>query len=90
MSQLPRGTITLLFSDIEGSALLLQQLGERYASVLSSTANCYARLEASFTVTRSIPVGMVSSSFSFAPERLSWQQWRPSVLLPRIPGPEVW
>jgi class 3 adenylate cyclase/DNA-binding transcriptional regulator YiaG len=32
---LPTGTVTLLFTDIEGSTLLLQQLGERYASVLS-------------------------------------------------------
>jgi predicted ATPase/class 3 adenylate cyclase/tetratricopeptide (TPR) repeat protein len=35
MSQLPTGTVTLLFTDIEGSTLLLQQLGEHYASVLS-------------------------------------------------------
>ena len=34
MSQLPTGTITLLFTDIEGSTHLLQQLGERYTSVL--------------------------------------------------------
>jgi class 3 adenylate cyclase len=35
MRALPTGTVTLLFSDVEGSTLLLQQLGERYASVLS-------------------------------------------------------
>jgi predicted ATPase/class 3 adenylate cyclase/DNA-binding CsgD family transcriptional regulator len=35
MSQLPTGTVTLLFTDIEGSTLLLQQLGEHYANVLS-------------------------------------------------------
>ena len=34
MSQLPMGTVTLLFTDIEGFTYLLQQLGERYASVL--------------------------------------------------------
>jgi predicted ATPase/class 3 adenylate cyclase/DNA-binding CsgD family transcriptional regulator len=34
MSKLPTGTVTLLFTDIEGSTLLLQQLGEHYASVL--------------------------------------------------------
>src|SRR5260370_27173472 len=34
MSQLPTGTITLLFTDIEGSTHLLQQLDERYSSVL--------------------------------------------------------
>jgi predicted ATPase/class 3 adenylate cyclase len=31
---LPAGTVTLLFSDIEGSTRLLEQLGEEYASVL--------------------------------------------------------
>ncbi|MFL5627794.1 MAG: ATP-binding protein [Ktedonobacteraceae bacterium] len=34
MRQLPTGTVTLLFTDIEGSTHLLQQLGEHYASVL--------------------------------------------------------
>ena len=34
MRELPTGTVTLLFTDIEGSTHLLQQLGERYASVL--------------------------------------------------------
>jgi predicted ATPase/class 3 adenylate cyclase len=32
--QIPTGTITLLFTDIEGSTRLLQRLGERYADVL--------------------------------------------------------
>ncbi len=32
---LPAGTVTLLFTDIERSTQLLQQLGERYAKVLS-------------------------------------------------------
>jgi predicted ATPase/class 3 adenylate cyclase len=31
---LPSGTVTLLFSDIEGSTRLLEQLGERYSDVL--------------------------------------------------------
>jgi predicted ATPase/class 3 adenylate cyclase len=31
---LPSGTVTLLFSDIEGSTRLLEQLGQRYADVL--------------------------------------------------------
>ncbi len=34
MSKLPTGTVTLLFTDIEGSTYLLQQLGEPYASLL--------------------------------------------------------
>jgi predicted ATPase/class 3 adenylate cyclase len=32
---LPAGTVTFLFSDIEGSTRLLQELGERYADVLA-------------------------------------------------------
>jgi predicted ATPase/class 3 adenylate cyclase/DNA-binding CsgD family transcriptional regulator len=36
MRDLPTGTVTLLFSDIEGSTLLLQQVGERYADILAT------------------------------------------------------
>jgi predicted ATPase/class 3 adenylate cyclase/DNA-binding CsgD family transcriptional regulator len=35
LRDLPTGTVTLLFTDIEGSTLLLQQLGERYSNVLN-------------------------------------------------------
>jgi predicted ATPase/class 3 adenylate cyclase len=34
MRELPAGTVTLLFTDIEGSTRLIQQLGERYADIL--------------------------------------------------------
>ncbi len=34
-SDLPSGTVTLLFTDIEGSTRLLQQLGDRYTTVLA-------------------------------------------------------
>jgi class 3 adenylate cyclase len=34
MSMLPGGTVTFLFSDVEGSTRLLEQLGERYGDVL--------------------------------------------------------
>jgi class 3 adenylate cyclase len=34
MRQLPSGTVTLLFTDIEGSTRLLEQLGTRYEQVL--------------------------------------------------------
>ncbi len=43
---LPTGTITLLFTDMEGSTRLLQQLGERYAGVL---ADCRQLLRTAFT-----------------------------------------
>jgi predicted ATPase/class 3 adenylate cyclase len=36
MHDWPTGTVTLLFTDIEGSTLLLQQLGERYAIILEA------------------------------------------------------
>src|SRR5437899_6366259 len=45
MSQLPTGTVTLLFTDIEESVLLLQQLGERYADIL---ATCRQLLRTAF------------------------------------------
>jgi predicted ATPase/class 3 adenylate cyclase len=35
MSELPNGTVTLLFTDIEGSTRLLQHLGRRYGNVLA-------------------------------------------------------
>ena len=34
MTELPRGTVTLVFTDIEGRLALLQELGERYDDVL--------------------------------------------------------
>src|SRR5271165_5743929 len=36
MRLLPSGTVTLLFSDIEGSTTLLGRLGDRYAEALSA------------------------------------------------------
>jgi YVTN family beta-propeller protein len=35
MTELPTGTVTLLFTDIEGSTRLLKALGDRYGSVLA-------------------------------------------------------
>src|ERR1700685_2835670 len=36
MRELPTGTVTLLFSDIEGSTALLRRLGDRYGDALSA------------------------------------------------------
>ena len=36
MSELPSGTVTFLFSDIEGSTRLLQQLGERWSELIAA------------------------------------------------------
>jgi class 3 adenylate cyclase len=45
MRELPTGTVTLLFTDMEGSTRLLQQLGERYARLLET---CLSLLRAAF------------------------------------------
>jgi class 3 adenylate cyclase len=45
MHELPTGTVTLLFTDIEGSTRLLQHLGRRYAELL---AECRGLLHAAF------------------------------------------
>ena len=44
MPGLPTGTVTLLFSDIEGSTRLVQQLGERYADVLAECRHLFRHL----------------------------------------------
>src|SRR5258706_1956810 len=36
MSELPSGTVTFLFTDIEGSTALLKRVGTRYAELLES------------------------------------------------------
>src|SRR4051794_26236534 len=35
MAQRPRGTVTFLFTDVEGSTRLLKQLGDEYGAVLA-------------------------------------------------------
>ena len=66
MRDLPTGTITLLFTDIEGSTHLLQQLGARYAELLTE---CRDLLRAAFhtyhghevdlnTMRRRYPIGV--------------------------------
>src|SRR6266566_4179662 len=45
MRELPTGTVTLLFTDIESSTRLLQRVGERYAGLLET---CRSLLRAAF------------------------------------------
>jgi class 3 adenylate cyclase len=45
VSDLPTGTVTLLFTDIEGSTRLVQHLGKRYSQVLSE---CRSVLRSAF------------------------------------------
>ena len=62
MRELPAGTVTLLFTDMEGSTRLLQRVGERYADVLEASRHLLrTACPTSITATRSIPRGMPSS-----------------------------
>ncbi len=66
MPQLPSGSITLLFTDIEGSTRLLQQLGNRYAVVLR---DCRRALRAAFQQGNGYEVDNQGDSFFVVFER---------------------
>jgi predicted ATPase/class 3 adenylate cyclase len=57
---LPSGTVTLLFSDIEGSTALLSRLGDRYAAALSAQR---ALLRDAFGTYRGLELGTEGDSF---------------------------
>jgi predicted ATPase/class 3 adenylate cyclase/DNA-binding CsgD family transcriptional regulator len=61
--ELPTGTITLLFTDIEGSTLLLQQVGEQYSRVL---AQCRQVLRTAFQQSHGHEVDTQGDAFFFA------------------------
>jgi class 3 adenylate cyclase len=64
MAELPRGTVTLLFTDIEGSTRMLQELGEEaYVRALEEHRQL---LRAAFTFHGGIEVEMQGDSFHFA------------------------
>jgi predicted ATPase/class 3 adenylate cyclase len=60
MAELPTGTITLLFTDIEGSTALLSRLGERYGETLSIHR---ALMRAAISTTRGQEMGTDGDSF---------------------------
>jgi len=60
MGQLPAGTITLLFSDIEGSTLLLNRLGAQWAEALSAQRSI---LRSSFAAHGGHEMGTEGDSF---------------------------
>jgi predicted ATPase/class 3 adenylate cyclase/DNA-binding CsgD family transcriptional regulator len=68
MSQLPTGTVTLLFTDIEGSTDLLQQLGERYSDML---ATCRQLIRATFQHWNGFEVDTQGDAFFVAFARAS-------------------
>ena len=63
MRQLPTGTVTFLFTDIEGSTRLLHTLGERYAEALTDHRRL---LRAAFTLHRGVEVDTQGDSFFIA------------------------
>jgi predicted ATPase/class 3 adenylate cyclase/Tfp pilus assembly protein PilF len=63
MAQLPTGTVTFLFSDIEGSTQLLHQLGSAYADALGEHQ---ALLRAAFTAHEGVEVDTQGDAFFVA------------------------
>jgi predicted ATPase/class 3 adenylate cyclase len=60
MRQLPTGTVTLLFSDIEGSTALLRRLGDRYGEALFAQR---ALMRAAISASRGLEMGTEGDSF---------------------------
>src|SRR5918995_1233595 len=88
MTDLPTGTVTFLFTDIEGSTSLLQELGDRYPAVLDEHAAIIRRAvadgggievsthgDAFFAVFRS-PAGAVGAAIA-AQRGLAANDWSP-------------
>src|SRR5919202_4788748 len=64
MRELPRGTVTMLFTDIEGSTRLLQELGrDRYVEALEAHRGLVRQ---AFTEYGGVEVEMQGDSFHFA------------------------
>ena len=97
MAELPTGTLTLLFTDMEGSTRLLQQEGERYAVVL---ADCRRLLRSAFAQHHGHEVDTQGDAFFVVFARASdavWaatdiqralaeHPWQPNAASPAIPG----
>ena len=60
---LPQGTVTFLFTDIEGSTRLLQKLGDQYANVLAERRRT---LREEFARHGGVEVGAEGDSFFVA------------------------
>jgi class 3 adenylate cyclase len=63
MSGLPSGTVTFVFSDIEGSTTLLKALGDRYGEVLSTHRRL---MRESFTTRGGVEIDTQGDAFFFA------------------------
>src|SRR6476660_7147590 len=63
MSGLPSGTVTFVFSDIEGSTALLKALGDRYGDVLSGHRSL---MRECFTTRGGVEIDTQGDAFFFA------------------------
>lgn len=63
MAQLPTGTVTFLFTDIEGSTQLLQRLGDAYAEALCQSQTL---LRAAFVAHSGVEVDTQGDAFFVA------------------------
>lgn len=63
MQELPSGTVTFVFTDIEGSTALLKQLGERYGQMLAGHRRIVREL---FTGADGIEIDTQGDAFFFA------------------------
>jgi len=86
MRELPTGTVTLLFTDIEGSTRLLQQLGNRYDSVLKE---CRQLLRAAFQQWNGHEVDSQGDAFFVAFARATDAIWA-AVDMQRALATHVW
>jgi class 3 adenylate cyclase len=68
MVDLPRGTITFLFTDVEGSTRLLSRVGDRYAELLTAHERC---LRAAFGIHHGCEIGTHGDEFFVAFTRAS-------------------
>jgi predicted ATPase len=66
VAELPRGTVTFLFTDIEGSTRLLSELGDRYADALGEHRRV---LREAFRLHRGVEVDTQGDAFFYAFER---------------------
>ena len=84
---LPSGTVTFLFTDIEGSTQLLRRAPEGYADALATHRRL---LRAAFRAHDGREIDTQGDSFFVAfrpPARRSRPRWTASVRWPRTPGP---
>ena len=85
-STFPTGTVTFLMTDIEGSTLLLRELGEDYAAVLKDVRAIIRTRSDAVAVARSTRTATSTSRCSSTPRRRSRPRWISSSRWPSARG----